>query len=215
MMGTPDYMAPEQALDTKHVDARADVYSLGCTLFRMLTGELPYAGETFVQMLMAHCEAPIPDLRAKRSDIPETLQAIFDRMVAKQASDRHQTMVEVVADLEAFQRGEPIPSANRAATGARSAAAGGKDVKILVGPVISNAVTSGSGRPSGLEETIGYPSGKEDTSGKRTQPVTANAPEQPAAPATARSRTLVCALVAVGFIAAAGVGVAIYLVVSG
>lgn len=100
VMGTVDYMAPEQAFDTHTADARADVYSLGCTLFRLLTNRNMYEGETLVQKLMAHQQRAIPSLSAARPDVPATLIPIFERLIAKQPAERYQTMAEVVAALE-------------------------------------------------------------------------------------------------------------------
>jgi serine/threonine-protein kinase len=100
VMGTCDYMAPEQAMDTHHADARADIYSLGCTLYRILAGETIYQGETLAKILISHQMSPIPSLCSVRSDIPPQLDAIFQKMVAKKAEDRQQSMTEVIADLE-------------------------------------------------------------------------------------------------------------------
>lgn len=103
VMGTVDYMAPEQALNTKTADARSDIYSLGISLWYLLTGKCAYDGETLMAKLLAHRDAPIPSLCAMRSDVPAPLEAVFQKMVAKQALDRYQSMTDVIRSLEAFQ----------------------------------------------------------------------------------------------------------------
>jgi tRNA A-37 threonylcarbamoyl transferase component Bud32 len=99
LLGTFDYMSPEQAEDPRSVDLRADIYSLGCTLYRILTGELPYPGETTLHKILAHRDQPIPQIRAHRPEVPTDLDAILARMLAKNRDDRPQSMLEVGDEL--------------------------------------------------------------------------------------------------------------------
>lgn len=107
VLGTPDYMAPEQWDDTHSVDARADLYALGCTLFFTLTGRAPFFDVTrssLLQLMKAHVSGPIPNITDFRLDVPPQLNAVYLRLVAKNADDRFTTAAEVAAALDTFLR---------------------------------------------------------------------------------------------------------------
>jgi WD40 repeat protein/tRNA A-37 threonylcarbamoyl transferase component Bud32 len=98
IMGTPDFMAPEQASHAHAVDIRADVYSLGCTLHALLAGRPPFAGGSLTQTIAAHLHAEPPPL----GGLPAGLSAVLGRMMAKRPEDRYRTPAEVAAALQPF-----------------------------------------------------------------------------------------------------------------
>ncbi|MCI0455348.1 MAG: serine/threonine protein kinase [Gemmataceae bacterium] len=112
VMGTPDYLAPEQALDARAADKRADIYSLGCTLYFLLTGRPPFPEGTLAQKLLWHQHTEPLGAETLRPDVPPEVAAVVRRMMAKRPEDRHQTAAEVAAALASFcQAGAPATSA--------------------------------------------------------------------------------------------------------
>ncbi len=99
-MGTIDFMAPEQAEDSHRVDHRADIYSLGCTLFFLLNPREPFEGATVLKRLMAHMERPAPSLRTTRPEVPASLEAVYQKMMAKSPAERPASMTELISLLE-------------------------------------------------------------------------------------------------------------------
>jgi eukaryotic-like serine/threonine-protein kinase len=104
VLGTPDYIAPEQVSDSRAVDIRADIYSLGCTLYYLLTGRVPFPGGTAAQKVAAHVSRNPPPIGSLRANLPAGLVAIIERMMAKDPSHRFQTPAEVAAALLPFSR---------------------------------------------------------------------------------------------------------------
>jgi serine/threonine protein kinase len=107
VMGTPDYIAPEQAHDARQADIRADIYSLGCTLYHMLAGRPPFAGGSLIQKLAGHLKGvgSLSELPA-----PEGLQTVLAKMLATEPAQRYQTPAEVAQALRPFIQPVPAPS---------------------------------------------------------------------------------------------------------
>ncbi len=112
-LGTPDYIAPEQARDSRRADIRADIYSLGCTLYYLLTGQAPFPSGTSMEKVLGHLEREPTPLSELRQDIPEELTLIVQRMMAKDPADRFQTPADVVEVLKTF--GKPRESTSASA----------------------------------------------------------------------------------------------------
>jgi formylglycine-generating enzyme required for sulfatase activity/tRNA A-37 threonylcarbamoyl transferase component Bud32 len=99
VMGTPDYIAPEQALDTHTVDIRADLYSLGCAFYYLLTGRVPFPGGTLIQKINKHqFEEPMP-IEKVRPEVPPEVAKVVRKLMAKKPVDRYQTPAEVATAL--------------------------------------------------------------------------------------------------------------------
>lgn len=101
-MGTATYMAPEQARDAASVDARADIYSLGCTLYVLVTGRPPFEGQTAVEVITKHANEPMVPPEVIVSRVPKQISQIILKMTAKRPEERYQNMGEVIKDLESY-----------------------------------------------------------------------------------------------------------------
>lgn len=147
VMGTFDYLAPEQATDTRNIDVRADIYGLGCTLFKLLTGRTPYAGDrglTAYQRIRAHIEEPIPSAMAIRTDIPAELDALLTKMLAKSPAERIQTPEELQQQITPLCAGHDLAALSLAAEGdakaeADTAGASGETITFSSGVVPARA----------------------------------------------------------------------------
>lgn len=181
IMGTVDYMSPEQARDTKNADARADIYSLGCTLYRLLTGMPLYHRDTIMNKMMSHASDPIPSLRVVRAEVPERLDIVFQKMVAKRADDRQQSMTEVIADLKSALASATPPERRVAEPSSDSALS---DFFAGMNPNSGMVTTPAMRRArQAVEETIDLQANSESTNANIIPPVSV-APPLPARPST-------------------------------
>ena len=118
VMGTPDFMAPEQVNDSHAVDIRADVYSLGCTLYMLLAGHPPFVGSqygTAFEKMVAHTRDSIPPIRSIRPEVPKRLAAVTEQALAKPVDERPATPARLAESLEPFTEGaDPVALLARA-----------------------------------------------------------------------------------------------------
>jgi serine/threonine-protein kinase len=174
MVGTPLFMAPEQCRGAGTVDLRADIYSLGCIMYRMLCGRPPFAHSGIGELIAAHLYEVPASLRSMIPTIPEAMEAVVTRAMAKRPEDRYQSMAELITDLDA---------AHASLTSAAYSAAGGSTMVLSADAVPKTPLPPMSSRTP-LPPGTPYPGGT--VSAGRPNPTTASAPgRSPAAPPAA------------------------------
>jgi DNA-binding beta-propeller fold protein YncE len=169
MMGTADYLAPEQAMDFHKADIRSDIYSLGCTLFYLLTGQPPFPGGSLAQKVAKHLQAEPPAVTEVRPDVPHELSGVLRRMLAKRPEDRYQTPAEVAEALAPFA--DIKGQSNRAIPAIAPRGTFRRWHRLLVGAVLLTIV--------GIVGLVGFPvsTSTEDTAVKETAGAAATEPE--------------------------------------
>ncbi len=110
IIGTPAYMAPEQATGELTIDGRADIYALGIILFEMLTGKQPYSADTPMGVAVKHITEPVPRILNVNPNLPAWTEMVISTAMAKDKNDRFATAVEMIETLKAFMRGEATPA---------------------------------------------------------------------------------------------------------
>lgn len=100
IIGTPEFLSPEQIISPKTIDGRSDIYSLGCTFYFLLTGKSPFSGENVFSTLAGHAKDKIPSVRRLRPDISAPLAAVIEKMLEKSPERRFQTIQEVIEGIE-------------------------------------------------------------------------------------------------------------------
>ncbi|MCC6994851.1 MAG: serine/threonine protein kinase [Deltaproteobacteria bacterium] len=216
MLGTPYYMSPEQCRGAGQVDARSDIYAVGCIMYEMLAGRPPHLGEGVGEVIAAHIYVAPTDLAALAPHVPPTLAAIVMRLLSKSPADRPRTLDEVSAALAAASGSAVMPAAGPlsaqayAQTAMAASAAGGQlpgaTPPVYVAPgyapaPASTAVPVAAAAASAVQPALAHSMG---TLGRGAGEV---APRQPA-PAPGGKRTGL--LVVLGLLAAAGVAAAVF-----
>src|SRR5262249_21681428 len=166
ILGTADYIAPEQALDSANIDHRVDIYSLGCTLYFLLAGRPMYTATSLMGLLLKHRDAPIPSLLEVRPDIPQEIDALYRRMAAKKPESRYPTMAQVVEALDAVRGAVAISDRRPSASAPAPPGASPANATLVAEPGASQgsgefqltvplASKSGEPSPSELRRLIG------------------------------------------------------------
>jgi serine/threonine-protein kinase len=171
IMGTPAYMAPEQCRGAGKVDARADIYALGCVLYALICGQPPFVGEGAGELIAAHLNQPPPPPRWWVNDLPQPVEDVLLRLLEKKPEDRYQTMAEVVAALEAASAGK-LP----AHLGLKKPPVLPKrDEAMLVPTIAERPQAQPAPQPTTLGSAVGQSLSSPATSGGRKLPLVAGA----------------------------------------
>ena len=139
VIGTPQYMSPEQCSQDSEIDHRADIYSLGVILYEMLVGHVPFSGDSATMVMMKHLQEPVPSVLEERNDVPPPIGRVVARAMAKVPGNRYQNIAELIEDLTiASGMIVPVPVApivNAASTtGDSSAVSADQDEVTVVRP---------------------------------------------------------------------------------
>jgi serine/threonine protein kinase len=176
-VGTPHYISPEQARGEQSVDGRADIYSLGATLYHFITGSTPFEGPTSAVIMTKHLNDQLPNPSDLRPDCPEGLEQIITRMMAKKADDRYLNCAELIEDLEQVAQGKspssPALDPIHSSVGMRSLRVG-----------------TGKFKPVGAErEATAHPEKQNVRRTGKRDPVTGSEKSGEAAPSSSREKT--------------------------
>jgi serine/threonine protein kinase len=147
-MGTPEYVAPEQATDARSADIRADLYSLGCTMYCLLVGRPPFEADTAMKMVLAHLDKEAQPVHELRSEVPAALSAVVTRLLAKDPSQRYQKPIEVAQAVASYCKVGQQASPGQAPALPRPTVKSGR-----AETMIANAIGGQSSLP-GLEKTM-------------------------------------------------------------
>jgi serine/threonine protein kinase len=170
IIGTPAYMSPEQARGEGDIDGRSDIYSLGVSVFEMLTGRVPYESDVVQGQLVKHIVAPIPNILDLRPDLPQDVQTIMIHVMAKRKFARYATATALAKDLNAVAEGKLLSA----------------DGTTPSGPVASNTMKETTGETSGPERRSTPPPKKTPT----PQPKKTSTPPPKKNPTTPLYQTL-------------------------
>ncbi len=129
--GTPHFMSPEQ-VRAEELDTRSDLYSIGATLFYLLTGKTPFSGKNDVEVMTAHLDKPVPDPRKVRPEVSKNVARVVRRLMAKSPADRYQDGAELFEDLERLRAGRPLRFAGEATSSGRAEVGRGRLPRLLL-----------------------------------------------------------------------------------
>ena len=178
IIGTPQYMSPEQCSQASEIDSRSDIYSLGVILYEMLTGHVPFTGESPTAIMMKHLQDAPPSVLEERSDLPAEVGRVVARALAKKPEDRFQTASELAQSLALAAEGETMAAKDSAAATVPDAPPE-RDTNRIV-------VTTGSNEPPRSttdedydESTIVQPGREERVAAYETRAVSPETPPSP------------------------------------